>query len=420
MNNQTSAVEPKREPKKSEFEAEPKKMKFQLEKEALPSPWIPHLFEKQAGVVFRIVMAAFKTLLCQALFYTIYYAFLLLITFILVAFVSLAAKRAACATPFLKQKTPFCTVTTTTSSNFEFGKLGNLQIMLEEIQEASSRGLTTPLQMKRGENAIREVAVNVELSNLPSKNEIGKQLREYQQRARIAGDDLRTLNSHLDRTMDSIILTNEWTAHTLVAIACEVETDGSKGTTAEFLSKGVAFFDGRKPSTEEAVKLHYIRHLSQVKDDIDILIVETGLSVINLRELESLLFSVEIIGKQDKMEISKAKVKASKKLAAIFELNWEEMEGLEEQGTVVLELLQQKDVALARVVGMLEHLKAVSAGLGDLRERVYLPGRPQEKEVPLLIQIETIHRGLERLQLGRDRTRQRKHQYLEEIRDQIS
>lgn len=253
-----------------------------------------------------------------------------------------------------------------------------------------------------------------------SRNEIAKNLREFQKRANIAGDDLRKFNSRLDRTMDSIISINEWTAQTLGEIAQEGEIENSSGAIEAFINKGVALFEGSKPSTEEAVKLQYLRHLSQVKDNIDVLITEAGLSVMNFDALENILWSVNKIGKHDVQEISKSKAKASKKIAAIFGLNWGEIENLEEQSKVVLELLQQKDVALARVTGTLSHLKDISAGLGDLRERVAMPGRVQAQKVPLLVQIDIIHRGLERLERGRERTRQMKGQYLKEIRDQIS
>lgn len=83
------------------------------------------------------------------------------------------------------------------------------------------------------------------------------------------------------------------------------------------------------------------------------------------------------MGKHDVKVITKGKIKASKKLAAIFGLNGEEVGDLEEQSMVVLQLLEQKDVALARVTGTLEHLEEISAGLGNLRERATMPGRPQ-------------------------------------------
>ncbi|KAK0113931.1 hypothetical protein ONS95_014182 [Cadophora gregata] len=365
------------------------------------------------------VFGTLKRPMYLIIYYAVVCGIIGLAAIFIIGFTLSIAKSTACAPPILRRTLPFCEPLIRPTSHVEFQKLGNLQNMLEEIQEASVGGVTLPLLMKRGENAVREVAVNVELSNLPSKNEISKTLREFQKRAHTAGDDLRTFNSHLDRTMDSIISTNEWTVRTLGDIAREEDVENNNGALTSFVNKGLSIFEGPKPSTEEAVALQYIRHLSQVKDDIDVLITEAGLSVMNLEALENLLWSVTRMGKNDGNHITKSKTKASKKLSAIFGLNWDEIEGLEEQSVVVLQLLEQKDVALARVTGMLEHLKEISAGLGDLRERVAVPGQPQAQKVPLLVQIDTINRGLQRLEKGRERTRQKKDRYLKEIRDQI-
>lgn len=252
-----------------------------------------------------------------------------------------------------------------------------------------------------------------------SRIEVSKKLREFQKGANIAGDQLRAFDSHLDRTMDSIISTNEWTARTLGEIAQEGEIENGRGAIGAFINKGVALLEGSKPSTEEAVRLQYLRHLSYVKDYIDILITEAGLSVRDLDALENILWSVKKIAKHDVQDISKSKAKASNKIAAIFGLNWGEIENSEEQSKVVLELLQQKDVAFASITGILSHLKNISAGLGDLQERAVISGRPQAQKVPLSVHIDTFHRGLQRLERGRERTRQKKDQYLQEIWDQI-
>ncbi|KAH6691829.1 hypothetical protein BKA61DRAFT_584836 [Leptodontidium sp. MPI-SDFR-AT-0119] len=117
----------------------------------------------------------------------------------------------------------------------------------------------------------------------PSRRSCGERdwqkLREFQKRAHTAGHDLRTLNSHLDRTMDSIS-TNEWTARSLGEVAREEDIENNSGAITLFINKGMSIFDDSKPSAEELVTLQYIRHLSQVKNDIDVLITEADLSVL--------------------------------------------------------------------------------------------------------------------------------------------
>lgn len=176
-------------------------------------------------------------------------------------------------------------------------------------------------------------------------------------RAKIAGDNLRTFNPHLDRTMDSVIAMKDWTARTLSDIACEDQAEAGRGFLSMILDRGCLAARCPKPTAEEAVKMQYLRHLSQVKDKIDVLITEAGLSILNLNALENLLFIVNKIGQTDTKDVAKGKKKASKKLAYIIGLNWAEIEDFEEQSAVILQLLKQKDVALARVTGMSTHLK---------------------------------------------------------------
>jgi len=253
-----------------------------------------------------------------------------------------------------------------------------------------------------------------------SRNGISQKLREFQKRANRAGDVLRTFNSRMDRTIDSIISTNVWTARKLEEIAREEEIENSRGAIGAFISKSVALIEGLEPSIEKAIKLQYLHNLSLVKNDIDDLIIEAEILVTNLNSLEDILWTMKKFGKQDVQDISKSKSKASKTIAAVFGLNWEDIKSLEDQNRMLVELLEQKDAALARVTGTLEHLKDISARLGDMKEIVAMPGWPQAQKVPLLVRINTIHRGLERLERGRGRTRQKKDQYLNEIRDQIS
>ncbi|CZT13663.1 hypothetical protein WAI453_012704 [Rhynchosporium graminicola] len=163
---------------------------------------------------------------------------------IISALILAGTKEVACALPKLRDDISFGTVPIT--SHVEFQELGTLQTMLEEIEEASA-DVTLPLPMKRGENAIREIAAHVETSILPVKNEIGERSRESQQTTSIAGDDVRTIDSHLDRTIDSIISTKEETLRSLRYILREREVDSRS-------SPMIVLLQQRRSSIFEAVR----------------------------------------------------------------------------------------------------------------------------------------------------------------------
>ncbi|KAH8665179.1 hypothetical protein BGZ60DRAFT_489724 [Tricladium varicosporioides] len=325
-----------------------------------------------------------------------------------------------CTNPTLKLVLPFCPSNKNGPNQPQFQSLQNLQLKLEEVQEISAGGVTLPLLIKRGEAAIREVAIAVELSNLPSKAQLGKELNVFQRQAKTAGNDLRRFNSHMDRTIDDIISINEWTARTLDGIAYDSTVEDSRGVVAKFFDTTLVPFHGLKPSTEDAVATLFMKHISQVKGDVDSLITEAGISAINLENLETQLWNIHRISERDGKGVGMQKHKETKKLAYVFGLNSEAVGDLEEQSNILRALTEQRSLAYAQVSGVLESLKVISDGLEDLRERVSMPGMASRSQtIPLEIQIDIIRRGLRRLQDGRLKIKQKKEEYVNEIREQL-
>ena len=134
-----------------------------------PTISTPPLPIKQTIRLIGRILSIFKSLLYYAFCYALYYGVLALVAIYVFGVLLTVAKSTVCVPPVLRRNLPFCGVKIDQSSHVEFEKLGKLQAILEEVQEASAGGVTLPLLIKRGENAVREVAVNVELSNIPSK-----------------------------------------------------------------------------------------------------------------------------------------------------------------------------------------------------------------------------------------------------------
>ena len=224
----------------------------------------------------------------------------------------------------------------------------------------------------------------------------------------------------MDRTIDGIISINEWTARTLDRIAYDSTIEDSRGAVAKFLDTALLPFEGPKPSTEDAVATLFMKHISQVKGDIDSLIAEAGISAFNLENMENQLWNIHGIGEQDGKGVGSQKHKETKRLAYVFGLNSEALGDLEEQSNILRALTEQRALAYAQVSGVLESLKVISDGLEDLRERVSVPGMVSgAQKIPLEIQIDIIRRGLRRLQDGRLKTKQKKEEYINEIREQL-
>lgn len=129
----------------------------------------PSLPIKQTIRLIGRILSIFKILLYHVFCYALYYGVLALVAIYAFEVLLTVVKSTVCTPPVLRRNLPFCGVKINPSSHVEFEKLGNLQAMLEEMHEATAWGITLPLLMKRGENAVREVAMNVELSNIPSR-----------------------------------------------------------------------------------------------------------------------------------------------------------------------------------------------------------------------------------------------------------
>ena len=256
--------------------------------------------------------------------------------------------------------------------------------------------------------------------NSSRRAQLGKEINVFQRQAKNAGNDLRRFNSHMDRTIDSIISINEGTARTLDEVAYGSTIEDSRGAVAKFIDTALVPFHGPKPSTEDAVATLFMKHVSQVKGDVDSLIAEAGISAINLENLETQLWNIHRIGEQDGKGVGTKKHKETKKLAYVFGLNSEAVGDLEEQSNILRALTEQRSLAYAQVSGVLESLKVISDNLEDLRERVSMPGMVSgSHKIPLEIQIDIIRRGLRRLQDGRLKIKQRKEEYINEIREQL-
>lgn len=72
-----------------------------------------------------------------------------------------------CRLPGSSHVVPYCA--SSKDSHAEFGALINIQSRLEEVQEMGAGGITLPLLMKRSEAAIRDVAIIVKHSKVPSR-----------------------------------------------------------------------------------------------------------------------------------------------------------------------------------------------------------------------------------------------------------
>ncbi|MCJ1297289.1 hypothetical protein MMC08_000075 [Hypocenomyce scalaris] len=281
----------------------------------------------------------------------------------------------------------------------EFDQLMTVQSKFEEVLEASARGVSLPLDMKRGEISIRDLRQVVRFSQLQSKNELVLEFDGFVEAARIASYDLQKFNSHVGRGVDNILATAGWTQRVLDGIALR---DGSRGAIQSFFSdKFLAPFQPLK-FTEETLLDQYIQHTRIVEEEIRRLIDEAQALLLVLQNLEDRLDVIHGIAVRDNLHIQGSKDEVLLQLWTMLGGNRNKLGKFDSQLKLLRQVNEYRQSAFAHVSGTMLKLQAMGAELEELRERVGSPELLRDRaHIPLSVHIENIQLGVERLELGR-------------------
>lgn len=239
--------------------------------------------------------------------------------------------------------------------------------------------------------------------------QITSQLTDFYQLADTTGENLSSFLAGVDRMMDSVIVTNERTLRSLRRLA--------HTTPPSISSQALAVLIGTDITTSGAVRTHYLSHLSKLKGDIDGLILHAQLVAQNLRDLETITWTIKGIATGDKQDIANEKKEVQGRFWAWFGGYGDLLAGFEEQRVVLRGLDTQTDWAFHIVSGVLVKLRELRIGLEDLRVRISLPSLVPEGELEL--QIDVIHKGVLRLEAGRLKTKGIKRKVMADLQKQL-
>ncbi|KAI9047541.1 hypothetical protein LZ554_008257 [Drepanopeziza brunnea f. sp. 'monogermtubi'] len=297
---------------------------------------------------------------------------------------------------------PFCPVYLTDSRHGatpEFNDLMSVQAKFEEVLEESAGGVSLPLDMKRGEASIRDLRQLVRYSQLQSKNELVLEFDGFIETSRIASYDLQKFNSHVGRAVDSVIATTRWTTRVLDGIQ---ERDDSRGSISAFVSdKLLAPFQPVK-FTERILLDQYIQHTRIVEEEINKLIAEAQAVLMVLTNLEDRLDVIHGIAIRDDMHTKALKEEILSELWTIVGGNRGKINKMDRKLDLLKQVGTYRKTAYAHVSGTIIRLQAMGLGLEDLRERVGSPELLRDRiDIPLEVHIESITKGVERLEESR-------------------
>lgn len=299
----------------------------------------------------------------------------------------------------------------------EFDDLMNVQSKFENVLEKTADGVSLPLEMKRSETSLRDLRTLVKHSDIQSRDELMFEFDGFVETARRSAGDLQKFNTHVGSAVDAVISINRWTARYIDSLAPlnEVDSSSSSSSSSALVSwTGWALFLPFQPTdavfSERVLRDKYIEHTTLVSERIGTLILEAQAILRLLTKAEDHLSLIYDISSRSSAAISSRRDEILWTLWTLVGGNAKRLSNLSQQLSLLRKVDAQRSSAVAQVSALVLELESIQAGLGDLRERVAEPGVLRDSDspaasLPLSVHIETIDRGVERLEAARKRIR---------------
>ncbi|KAH0341171.1 hypothetical protein KCU81_g6440, partial [Aureobasidium melanogenum] len=298
----------------------------------------------------------------------------------------------------------------------EFDKLVITQSNFEDILEASVHQAALPLAMKNSELSIRDLRTVVRHSSLGSRNELVNEFDGFIETARQASDGLSQFNSRISRALDGILSANRWTMKVLQGIEA---TPDSEGIIPRFFSQYLSLATPQY-SPEDVIYDQYIRHTSEVEEQIQVCILEANTLLEVLENLDDRLHQIQDIAHREDLKVGDAK-------AELLGLLWTKLGGnrgplakQEQQLATLNDVSRYRKTAMQHVISTLVKLKDIENNLSQLRDDVAAPTIVDRKRMPLEMHIDLISSAVDRLQTVRDEGRKEKEKMLQGTLHQIN
>lgn len=305
------------------------------------------------------------------------------------------------------------------STVIEFEDLMGVQGKLEQVLEKSADGASLPYEMKRSETAIRDLRTLVRTSDIQSRDELSQELDSYVDVARRSAADLQRFNTHCGSAVDSVISINRWTSRYIDTLAPASDQSssspfgGSDGSS--LLSRWSSwvfapFLPTDHRFTERAILDMYVEHTAHVSDRVSSLILEAQALLGLLGRAEGHLSLIHELSSRNSASVASRRDETLWTLWTLVGANRARLHNLSEQLSLLRRVDAQRSDAVRRLSALVLELEAIQTGLEDLRDRVAAPElqyasspSSSRSSIPLSVHIETIDRGIQRLEEARAR-----------------
>jgi hypothetical protein len=268
------------------------------------------------------------------------------------------------------------------------------------------------MEMKRSEASVRDLRTMVRYSALQSKEELVLEFDGFIDAAKAASNDLQRFNTHVGSAVDSVISINRWTSRYIDGLAAERSSQPCPARWA-----GWAFAPFQPAQFSERMLLDkYVEHTALVSDKIGDLIVEAQAVLMTLSKAEDHLGIIYDFVTRTQKSVQSRKDEIFWTLWTLVGANTRRIHNLNGQLSLLRQVDGQRAGAVRQVSELIVELEKIQAGLGDLRDRVAEPELVRGRiEVPLSVHIETIDKGVERLEMARHRIRAVENEKIREV-----
>ncbi|KAJ6782382.1 hypothetical protein PWT90_09339 [Aphanocladium album] len=297
----------------------------------------------------------------------------------------------------------------------EFDDLMGVQAKFEDVLEKSVDGASLPLEMKRSETSLRDLRTLVKHSDIQARDELIFEFDGFIDTARQSAADLQRFNTHVGSAVDAVITINRWTSRYIDSLAPLSVDDASSSSSSSLVSWSDWVFSPFQPAeqvfSERILRDKYVEHTTLVSERIAALILEAQAILRLLTRAEDHLSLIYEVSSRSAATLSSRREEILWNVWTLVGGNARRLGSLAQQLALLRRVDAQRSTAVAQVSALVLELEAIQAGLGDLRDRVAEPGvlrdaaAPAAAALPLTIHIETIDRGVERLEAARRRIR---------------
>jgi hypothetical protein len=290
----------------------------------------------------------------------------------------------------------------------KFDGLMDAQDKFQRVAEMAADGLSLPMEMKRSESAIRDLRTVVRHSALISKEELILEFDGFIDTAQTATSVLQRFNTRVSSTIDSVISMTRWTSRNLEPFDINDRSSDPGGLGGRISAWTEWLFSPFQPTllSERYLVDRYVEHTELVQDKVGQLILEARDVLRTLARAEEHLGAIYDFVARTQKTVQGRKDDILWTLWTLVGANNRRLSNFNGQLALLKQVDAQRSEAVRLVNELVVELEKIQASLGDLKGRVAEAGLVRaQAEVPLSVHIETIDRGVERLEAARSRIR---------------